>query len=184
MVSCGFGGSSGVFVIALEGKANELICVDLNADLAKAHAEDIPLIANHLLEKHCVKMNKPLKHLSSDLLNQFLRMRWEGNVREMENLIMRNILFSRSDEIVPQDMGLNETGLPERSAGFISAETSYREAKERTLYQFNHTFIGDLLLAHRGNVTQAAKQCGLERQALQQIMKRYGIKADVYREQS
>lgn len=41
IVSCGFGGSSGVFAIALEGKANELICVDLNADLAKAHAEDI-----------------------------------------------------------------------------------------------------------------------------------------------
>jgi hypothetical protein len=41
MVSCGFSGSSGVFAIALEGKANELICVDLNADLAKAHAEDI-----------------------------------------------------------------------------------------------------------------------------------------------
>jgi L-lactate dehydrogenase len=41
IVGCGFVGSSGAFAIALEGKANELILVDLNADLAQAHAEDI-----------------------------------------------------------------------------------------------------------------------------------------------
>jgi transcriptional regulator of acetoin/glycerol metabolism len=32
-----------------------------------------------------------------------------------------------------------------------------------------------------GNVTQAAKKCGLERQALQQIMRRFSITADMYR---
>jgi L-lactate dehydrogenase len=41
IVGCGFVGSAGAFAIALEGKANELILVDLNADLAAAHAEDI-----------------------------------------------------------------------------------------------------------------------------------------------
>lgn len=41
IVGCGFVGSAGAFAIALEGKANELILVDLNADLARAHAEDI-----------------------------------------------------------------------------------------------------------------------------------------------
>ena len=41
IIGCGFVGSSGAFAIALEGKANELILIDLNADMAKAHAEDI-----------------------------------------------------------------------------------------------------------------------------------------------
>jgi L-lactate dehydrogenase len=41
IVGCGFVGSSGAFAIALEGKANTLILVDLNQDLAMAHAEDI-----------------------------------------------------------------------------------------------------------------------------------------------
>ena len=40
IVGCGFVGSAGAFAIALEGKANELILVDLNADLAAAHAEE------------------------------------------------------------------------------------------------------------------------------------------------
>jgi len=41
IIGCGFVGSSGAFAIALVGAATEVILVDLNADLAKAHAEDI-----------------------------------------------------------------------------------------------------------------------------------------------
>ena len=41
IVGCGFVGSSGAFAIALVGAATELVLVDLDADLAKAHAEDI-----------------------------------------------------------------------------------------------------------------------------------------------
>ncbi len=150
----------------------------------EAHAEDIPLIASHLLEKHCVKMNKPLKYLSKELLTQFTHMNWEGNVREMENLIMRGILFAGTDEITPRDVGLAQATKPIMPAESSLSEASYREAKEQLLQDFNQSFIGDLLSEHKGNVTQAARQCGLERQALQQIMKRYGIKADIYREQS
>jgi DNA-binding NtrC family response regulator len=147
----------------------------------KDHSEDIPLIANHLLEKHCVKMDKPLKRLSNELVRRFMNMNWDGNVREMENLIMRGILFSPSDEIRPRDMGLDEIDQTPMTYGSGFTEAPYRQAKEDTLRAFNHNYIGDLLSLHKGNVTQAAKQCGLERQALQQIIKRYGIKADLYR---
>ena len=41
IVGCGFVGSSGAFAIALEGVATDLVLIDLNSDLAKAHAEDI-----------------------------------------------------------------------------------------------------------------------------------------------
>jgi DNA-binding NtrC family response regulator len=147
----------------------------------KEHPEDIPLIANHLLEKHCVKMDKPLKRLSADLVRIFMNMPWEGNVREMENLIMRGILFSVDDEIKPHEVGLPAGNRDRSLSNDRYQDMPYREAKDQLLSQFNHTFIGDLLARNRGNVTQAARQCGLERQALQQIMKRYGIKADVYR---
>jgi len=147
----------------------------------KEHKEDIPLIADHLLEKHCAKMDRPKKRLSSELVRYFMTMPWEGNVREMENLIMRGILFSASDEILPRDVGMidQDPGQPIPQGGLDGLP--YKQAKEKTLEQFNHTFIGELLTIHQGNVTQAARQCGMERQALQQIMKRYGIKADKYR---
>jgi len=38
-----------------------------------------------------------------------------------------------------------------------------------------------LLAAHQGNVTAAARQCGLERQAFQRLMRRYGILSSDFR---
>jgi DNA-binding NtrC family response regulator len=143
--------------------------------------EDIPLIANHLLEKHSANLNKPLKSLSPESMEIFLKRPWIGNVREMENVIIQGILFSTTDEITPRDIHFNEI-LPE-DPHMVNPfqELPYKEAKEQTLQHFNAEYIGNLLITNQGNVTQAARSCGLERQALQQIMRRYNIKADTYR---
>ena len=147
----------------------------------REHREDIPLIANHLLEKHCAKLNKPLKRLSSELLEIFMNRPWEGNVREMENVIMQGILFSPLDEIRPHDVGLIQNTRRGYAVESFFQHLPYKEAKEHALQQFNAKYINDLLAKSKGNVTQAAKFCGLERQALQQIMRRYEIKADPFR---
>ncbi len=149
----------------------------------REHREDIPLIANHLLEKHCDKLNKSLKRLSPELLEIFMNRPWEGNVREMENLIMQGILFSSSNEIKPHDLGIAEHARYECLVDSSFQELPYKAAKEQTLQQFNSSYINNLLSKCNGNVTQAARLCGLERQALQQIMRRYEIKADPFRKQ-
>ena len=106
---------------------------------------------------------------------------WEGNVREMENLIMQGILFSPGDEIRPRDVGLKKETPAACIVDSTFQELPYKEAKEQTLQSFNTNYINNLLAESNGNVTRAAKICGLERQALQQIMRRYGIKADPFR---
>ena len=148
----------------------------------RERVKDIPLIASHLLEKHSALLNKPMKRISKDLMDAFLIHNWEGNVREMENIIIQGIMFSGEDEIRPHDVGMQTTSGESISTLDESLlDRPYKEAKEKTLRQFNSAFIGRLLTQSRGNVTQAARLCGLERQALQQIMRRYGIKADDYR---
>ena len=147
----------------------------------REHPEDIPMIANHLLEKHCEKMNKPLKKMSAELMEVFTNRTWEGNVRELENVIIQGILFSTTGEINPRDMDLSHTKKSNHGPSGSFQNIPYKTAKEETLKQFNHNYIGHLLEAHNGNVTQAARQCGLERQALQQIMRRYNVQPDDYR---
>jgi len=147
----------------------------------REHPEDIPLIASHLLEKHCRLLDKPSKKISAELMDLFLHKSWEGNVREMENVIMQGILFSSGEEIKPRDISLNENQQPTRRQEPVDNKLPYKAAKEETLRHFNHSFIGRLLESHNGNISQAARHCGLERQALQQIMRRYDINADDYR---
>jgi DNA-binding NtrC family response regulator len=147
----------------------------------REHPEDILLIANHLLEKHSAELNKPLKKLSPELMDLFLKRPWLGNVREMENVIIQGILFSSSDEIKPSDVDFTKIQPEEIRPDKSLQQLSYKEAKEQTLKRFNVGYIDNLLAASNGNVTQAARSCGIERQALQQIMRRYGIKADKFR---
>ncbi|MCU0615102.1 MAG: sigma-54 dependent transcriptional regulator [Desulfobacterales bacterium] len=143
--------------------------------------EDIPIIANHLLEKHCHELKKPLKKISAELMDIFLKKMWEGNIRELENLILQGILFSTSDEIKPRDVGIKKETPSEITADPGIEEMQYKTAKEEMLKRFNAQYIGQCLKKCDGNVTHAAKLCGLERQALQQIMRRYDIKADPFR---
>jgi len=147
----------------------------------REHPEDIPLLATHLLEKHCRLLDKPAKTISSDLMEVFTRNTWEGNVREMENVIMQGILFSSNREIKPGDVDLQAKQRPSTREESTYLDLPYRAAKEKYLKDFNHNFIGRLLEDNHGNVSRAARQCGLERQALQQIMRRYQIKADDFR---
>ncbi len=143
--------------------------------------EDIPLLANHLLKKHAEELNRPGKMFSAELMAAFQHRHWEGNIREMENIIIQGMLFSTEDLIRPEDVGLKagsgKTGLWDASIQGLS----YKLAKEKTLQQFNNAYIGQALATSQGNITQAAHASGMERQALQQIMRRYDIDADKFR---
>lgn len=112
-----------------------------------------------------------------------MRRTWEGNVRELENVILRGILFCSNDVITPDDAGITGDISKECLVELSSQDLPYKEAKEQTLNLFNKNYISNILSANMGNVTQAAKICGLERQALQQIMRRYGIRAEDFRQE-
>ena len=147
----------------------------------REHREDIPLIANHLLEKQCALMGRPLKRITPELMQAFMGLDWGGNVRELENLVMRGISFSSGSDIHVADVGLAPRDAGQPGAALDVGGLDYKQAKQRHLKKFNRDYLGDLLSSCRGNVSQAARLCGLERQALQQIMRRYGIRADDYR---
>jgi DNA-binding NtrC family response regulator len=143
--------------------------------------EDIPLLVNFLLAKHCRELNKPEKTVTPELMSELQTRYWEGNIRELENVIIQGILFSPDPAIRRRDIGL-----PDQRARTAALDPSlmaspYKGAKESNLRRFNHVYIGHILTQCQGNVSQAARLCGLERQALQQIMRRYEIDAEKYR---
>ena len=144
--------------------------------------EDIPLLVDHFLEKHCSDLKKARKTVSATLMDRFLRSPWEGNVRELENVILRGILFSPEDEIRPEHVGF-QAPVEDKNASFDDAlkNLDYRDAKEEVLRRFHASYIGSMLSHTQGNVSQAARLCGLERQGLQQLMRRYGIRSNAFR---
>ncbi len=142
---------------------------------------DIPLLAEHLVAKHCEKMNKQPKTISENVMDLFMKHPWKGNIRELENVIIQGILYAGDNVIRRPDIPLKEADhfkSKSHQEVFLDSDIGslpYKAAKESMLTRFNHDYIGAMLSMTSGNITRAAGKCGIERQALQQIMKRFAI---------
>lgn len=139
--------------------------------------EDIPFLVDHFLKKFCLEFNKGPKTISPRLMHGLIAHPWRGNVRELENVVSRAVLLSAGHEIAPEDIEWVDDSSAECLATDAIKDLPYKEAKAKVLERFNKEYLAALLLRHNSNVTRAAKECGLERQALQQVMRRYGIKS-------
>ncbi|UCH65689.1 MAG: sigma-54-dependent Fis family transcriptional regulator [Ignavibacterium sp.] len=65
----------------------------------KDRKEDIPILANHFVDKYRKEMNKPIKGISEDAMRVLINHEWKGEVRELENVIERSIIFCNDDYI-------------------------------------------------------------------------------------
>ena len=61
---------------------------------------DIPLLADHFLNKYAKEHQKPVKRLSAPALDLLMQYPWPGNVRELENIIERAVLVCDEDTIL------------------------------------------------------------------------------------
>lgn len=132
--------------------------------------EDIPLLADHFLEKYAHNStNSESKKLTPEALRKLVLYDWPGNVRELENVIERASALCES-RIVGPDQILIETE-PD------SAMETFKEAKDRHLGQFEKNYIETLLIAHKGNITRAADAANKNRRAFWQLMRKHRINA-------
>jgi two-component system response regulator PilR (NtrC family) len=61
--------------------------------------EDIPMLVQHFLAKHCRSMNKHVTGVSDGAMAAILNCDWQGNVRELENVIERAVIFADGGEV-------------------------------------------------------------------------------------
>lgn len=64
----------------------------------RERVKDIPLLAEHFVEKYCQESELPGKSISKDLEKHLLKKDWNGNVRELENYIHRGVIMAQEDE--------------------------------------------------------------------------------------
>lgn len=151
--------------------------------------EDIPLLVTHLTKQVCCELHIPDKQFRIDALESLKKRPWPGNVRELQNTIRQAVLFCPHREITANDLppstgqhngNTAATGVFGKTIAGL-ADRAYKDAKEEILQTFTHEYMDRLLTQTEGNVSQAAEISGLTRAALQKIIRRYDIKADLYR---
>lgn len=150
--------------------------VSIHMPPLRERLEDIPLLLDHFLKKACKEFGKEAKTVSPELMQLFTRYPWRGNVRELENVASRAVLFARGPVIEPSDLDWAPDAEGPCLVTDSVKELPYKQAKAQVLEQFNREYLMAALQRNGFNVTRAAKGSGLERQSFQQVMRRYGIK--------
>ncbi len=137
--------------------------------------DDIPLLIQHFVEKYQTKSSKLIKSISQELVDRFCVYDWPGNIRELENIINRMIIFAEEEKLtlkdVPADFQklLGKDDFLSHFAGSIDKISDIKELeKEHILKTLQKT---------GGNKTEAAKLLGLKRTTLIERMKKYGLMA-------
>jgi DNA-binding NtrC family response regulator len=139
--------------------------------------EDVPLLIHYFLAQYKRQYDHDNLVLSPEVLQHLYQRKWPGNVRELQNNVKRIVLLATRGYVDLADINVPEESSRQLPANqfedLYSAE--YNEAKAELVTRFSVSYLHNLLTRHGGNVTKAAADCGLERQALQRIMRRNGI---------
>ena len=135
--------------------------------------EDVPVLAQHFLEKFNAENRKDVKRFSPEVLERFLAYPWPGNVRELENVVERGVVLAQGEEIgldlLPKDLWRRIT-LPEPVP--LPEGVRFYDAVGR----FERQLIESALRRSGGVQKHAAELLGLKPTTLNEKIKRLGIR--------
>jgi len=139
--------------------------------------EDIPLLIQHFLTEAAKRYNRPVKPLSGDALRACMTHPWKGNIRELRSVVEQALLLAAGDEITPTDLFGGDPAVRAASTPEAELPTTFKDAKQRIVEDFERDFLTRALARHGGNISKTAEEIGMYRQNLQQKMRELGINA-------
>jgi len=92
--------------------------------------EDIPLLVEHFIRKYNAEMGKQCIGVSDTVMRLFMSYEWKGNIRELENIIERAVIFAEDDTIKVSDIGLlgsHAVSLSEENENLQAAVKAYEK---------------------------------------------------------
>ena len=129
----------------------------------KRRKEDIPLLAEHFLQRFIQETNKPIDKIDREAMDEMMLYDWPGNVRELENAMERAVVVGKSREILPED-------LP------ILCHEPLHAPRNNSLKEVEKAHILQILTDNGWNIARSAKMLGIDRSTLYSKIKRYEIK--------
>jgi two-component system response regulator AtoC len=143
--------------------------VEIHLPPLRERKEDIPLLVDHFIKQFSTEQNRETPLVSPDVMNCLVNNRWNGNIRELKNMLQSIIILHRDDIIRIEHLQpeyriqhKDEVALPEPTHG-------------KTMGEIEKSAILNTLNAMQGNRTKAAKTLGIGLRTLQRKLKEYGL---------
>lgn len=144
--------------------------VNLALPSLRERAEDVPLLARHLLQKIAQQHNIKITRFSAEAMQALSTAEWPGNVRQLVNVVEQCVALTQHNVI-------NGHLVKQALSSTNQAWPTLNEAKTT----FEQDYLKRLLKMTEGNVTRAAELAGRNRTDMHKLLKKFDLRAEHYR---
>ncbi|HEV8380695.1 MAG TPA: sigma-54 dependent transcriptional regulator [Gemmatimonadales bacterium] len=168
-----------------------LSVVPIHVPSLRDRTEDVELLATSFLAHYWRKYRGPdipLPSLGKSAIGALQAHPWPGNVRELQNVIEQAVVFLEpATEVRAEDLPFPTipTAAPEPDEGMgpnpelgATSDGGYYGARDRLLAKFERQFLTRAIVRAGGNLSKAARQCGIDRTTFYRLMERHGLQRD------
>jgi DNA-binding NtrC family response regulator len=124
--------------------------------------EDIPLLAEHFLQRFIQETNKNIDKISREAMDELMLYDWPGNVRELENAIERAVVVGKERQMLPEDLPILCYG-------------PFHTPQNNSLKEVEKSHIRQILSENDWNIARCAKILEIDRSTLYSKIKKYDL---------
>jgi two-component system response regulator HydG len=137
-----------------------LAVIPIRLPSLRERAEDIPLLAQHFLERTAGTLGRRFDGFTEDALSWLITQPWPGNVRQLENVVERAATLAKEPWITRADVGTD-------LASLVRCDGPRRP----TLHQVEQQYIEQVLAETKGDKNAAARILGVSVRTLQRMFR-------------
>ena len=142
----------------------------------RERVEDIPTLAQALLEAGMQSLGKQVKGFTDEALASMQAYHWPGNVRELQNEIQRMLVLSDDEYLGADQLSARVLrAAPREQEADMAILTGLDGTLKERVESLEARILRETLIRHRWNKSQAARELGLSRVGLRSKLERYGL---------
>ncbi|MCD4656364.1 MAG: hypothetical protein K8S87_02355, partial [Planctomycetes bacterium] len=137
---------------------------------------DIPLLAQHFLNKYSKEFKKNVIGFKSDALSLLVQFKFPGNVRQLQNIIQRLVLFAQGEEVTREEIEQQfDEGDSQYSCSNQNNPVGLANLIGISLHEAEEALIRNTLEKQNNNRDKTAKILGISSRTLYRKLKQLGI---------
>jgi DNA-binding NtrC family response regulator len=147
--------------------------------------EDIPHIAQVILERLEKFNKKQIRSIHNRVMEGFMKYTWPGNVRELENLLERAYILENSSVLKEESFPAELLSGLEVSAGMaVDSSLPLAEVRSKGVEEIEQRYLRELLASNRGRIKESAEVAGISTRQLHKLLNKYQIRKEEFKQQN
>ncbi len=155
--------------------------IEVEVPPLRERRDEIPFLVDYFVNEAVEAIEREPLTIDSELMGFFLSYGFPGNIRELRNLIYRVVSIA-GKEGGPHHLPTNLRSNGEKEENVKKSDLNTLQIiKEKVIQEAERAFILHGLKSHKGRITNFAKDAGLNRSYLQNLMRKHGIDAKQFK---